>query len=246
MRIIEQVVPAPRLHTNVANRNLDRTYIVRRALDTKTRRDAYELRHNSYLNSGYLDPRPDGLFSDSFDLLASSHTAVVYEGERPVASVRVCFLSSDDIAAAPAGLTYPKEVSSLLAGLPRHPGKPQAVEVNRLVRSPAAENDQGLVFLLLRVAGYFALLEEVPLMVCCVRQNHVLFYRRIGCYKVGDLRPYHGVKFSTELLACPRKNYDEARATFPILDPSAGPPDSFAGFMSGHPVRMPLYHEVQP
>src|SRR5690242_18936726 len=109
MRTIEQVVPAARLHANVAGRSLDRAYVVRRALDAKARRDAYELRHNSYLNSGYLDPRPDGLFSDSFDLLASSHTAVVHESERPVASVRVCFLSSGDIAAAPAGLTYPKE-----------------------------------------------------------------------------------------------------------------------------------------
>jgi hypothetical protein len=240
MRAIEQVVPAARLRTNVTSRNSDRAYTVRRALNIQTRRDAYELRHASYLNSGYIDPRPDRLFSDKFDLLPSSHTVVVHEDEKPVASVRVCFLSSDNIDAAPAGIAHPDEVGELLAGLPKYPPRPQAVEITRLVRSPAAENNQGLVFLLLRLAGYFALQEDVQLLMSCVRQNHVPFYRRLGCDTVSDLRPYPGLKFSTQLLACPRKNYDEARAAFPVLDPMAGPPNSFDGFMSGRPVSMPL------
>lgn len=235
--------PAPvpaRLRANVASRNAERSYTVQRALDQNTRRDAYSLRYRSYLNSGYIDHRPDGLFTDDYDLLSSSHTVVVYQDEKPVASVRVCFLSANNIETAPAGSAYPDEVGGLLAGLPKRPGKHQALEITRLVRSPEAENNQGLVFLLLRLAGYFAIQEDVQLLFSCVRQNHVPLYRRMGNSVVGDLRPYPGLKFSTQLLACPRAAYDEARAAFPIMNPMSGSSDSFDGFMSGRAVTVPL------
>lgn len=232
--------PSARLRANVARRNSDRTYIVRRALDAETRRDAFALRHASYLASDYIDPRPDGLFSDRYDLLPTSHTMVVYQAEQAVAAVRVCFLSSDSLDAAPAGTTFPEEVGGLLAALPHRAGKPQAAEITRLVRSPAAENNQGLVFMLLRLAGYLALQEDVPLLMSCVRQNHVPFYRRIGCNTASGLRPYPGLKCPMQLLACPRENYDEACSTFPIMDPFAGPADAFDGFMDGRAVSMPL------
>jgi hypothetical protein len=229
-----------RLRANVASRNSDKTYVVRRALDADTKRDAYALRHASYLASNYIDARPNGLFSDRFDHLPSSHTTVIYQDERAVGAVRVCFLSSDNLDAAPAGVTFPDEVARLLKGVPRRKGRPQAAEITRLVRSPAAENNQGLVFLLLRVAGYLAVQEEVPLLMSCVRQNHVPFYRRIGCLTASGPRPYPGLKCPMQLLACPRANYDEACAAFPIMDPFFGPPDSFDGFMAGRSVRMPL------
>jgi hypothetical protein len=232
--------PMTRLRANVARRNSDRSYVVRRALDPQTRRDAYALRHASYLASGYIDARRNGLFSDRYDLLPSSHTIAVYQDERAVAAVRVCFLSSGNLDTAPAGTTFPDEVGNLLAALPRRRGKPQAAEITRLVRSPSAENNQGLVFLLLRVAGYLALQEDVPLLMSCVRQNHVPFYRRIGCNTASGLRPYPGLKCAMQLLACPRENYDEACATFPIMDPFAGPADAFDGFMAGSSVVMPL------
>lgn len=233
-------IPPAKLRANVPRRNADRIYVARRALDTRTRRDAYDLRHRSYLASSYIDPRPDGLFSDHYDSLPSSHTMVVYQQEKAVAAVRVCFLSSDSLNAAPAGTTFPAEVSALLADLPRRGGKPQGAEITRLVRSPAAENNQGLVFLLLRLAGYLALQEDVPLLMSCVRQNHVPFYRRIGCHTASGLRPYPGLKCPMQLLACPRENYDEACAAFPIMNPFAGPEDGFDGFMEGKSVIMPL------
>lgn len=233
--------PAVRLRANVASRNSDKTYVIRRALDAETKRDAYALRHASYRASGYIDPYPDGLFSDRFDRLPTAHTSVVYEAGKPVAAVRVCFLSSDNLGAAPAGLTFPEEVGNLLAAVPRRKGRPQAAEITRLVRSPAAENNQGLVFLLLRIAGYIAIREDVPLLMSCVRQNHVPFYKRIGCHTASGLRPYPGLKCPMQLLACPRENYDEACAAFPLMDPLAGPPDSFDGFMAGKSVMMPLF-----
>ncbi len=232
--------PAIRLRANVASRNTDKTYVIRRALDPQTKREAYALRHASYLASGYIDSHPDGLFSDRYDRLSTAHTSVVYEDGKAVAAVRVCFLSSDHLDAAPAGTTFPEEVANLLANLPRRRGEPQAAEITRLVRSPAAENNQGLVFLLLRVAGYIAIQEDVPLLMSCVRQNHVPFYKRIGCQTASGLRPYPGLKCPMQLLACPRENYDEACASFPIMDPLAGPPDSFDGFMAGKSVMMPL------
>lgn len=232
--------PSIRIRTNIGSRNTDKTYVIRRALDAETRRDAYALRHASYLASGHIDPYPDGLFSDRFDRLPTAHTSVIYEAGKAVAAVRVCFISDDNLNAAPAGVTFPEEVGDLLAALPRRKARPQAAEITRLVRSPAAENNQGLVFLLLRVAGYIAIQEDVPLLMSCVRQNHVPFYKRIGCYTASGLRPYPGLKCPMQLLACPRENYDEACAAFPIMDPLAGPPDSFDGFMAGKSVMMPL------
>ena len=230
-----------RLRANVASRNSERVYVARRALDAQTRRDAYDVRHRSYLSSGYIDPRPNRLFSDHYDSLPSSHTMVVYQHEEAVAAVRVCFLSLGSLSASPAGVTFPEEVAGLLADLPRRGGRPQGAEITRLVRSPAAENNQGLVFLLLRLAGYLALQEDVPLLMSCVRQNHVPFYRRIGCRTASGLRPYPGLKCPMQLLACPRENYDEACAAFPIMNPFAGPAGGFDGFLEGKSVIMPLF-----
>lgn len=235
-------IPTFRIKPNIASRNFKKTYIVQRALDPATRRDAFALRHRSYLASNYIEPREDGLFSDGFDSLPSAHTAVVYQDGRAVAAVRVCFLSSDTLNTAPAGVTFPDEVAALLAPLPRYPGKAQACEITRLVRSPAAENNQGLVFLLLRLAGYMGLQENVSLIMSCVRQNHVPFYRRLGLIPAGDLRPYPGLSCPMQLLAYPRENYDNARQRFPIMDPCKAPADDFHDFMAGRPTTMTLMH----
>lgn len=235
--------PAIRLRANVAKRCGDKTYVIRRALDAQTRRDAYELRHASYSASGYIDPQPNGLFWDKYDHLGTSQTSVIYDIGRAVAAVRLCFFSSHSLEAAPAGATFPDEVGRLLAAVPHRKGRPQAAEITRLVRSPAAENNQGLVFLLLRIAGYFILREDIPVVLMCVRQNHVPFYRRLGCNIVSGPKPYPGLKCMMQLLEYPREAYDEARASFPIMDPHAGPADCFDGFMAGKSVTMPLLHD---
>lgn len=242
MNTVENAAPA-KLRANVASWNTNRTYTVCRALSPSARRDAYELRHRCYLNGGYIDARPDGLLSDDYDLLPTSHTVVIYEHGTPIGSVRGSFLSIDDIDAVPAGAAYPDEVRRLLAPLPKYRGKPQAMEINRLVRSPAAENNQGLVFMLLRAAGCLALDADVQLLLSCVRQNHIPFYRRMGNDVASELKAYSGFKLSTQLLACPRVKYDEVRAAFPIMDPmawSADPADTLHQFMSGNAVKMTL------
>lgn len=237
-----KLAPPVRLRTNVGSRNTDKSYVIRRALDAQTRRDAYALRHASYSESGYIHPQPGGLFSDKYDRLSTSHTTVVYDMGRAVAAVRLCFFSSHNLEAAPAGATFPDEVGQLLAATPYRKGKPQAAEITRLVRSPAAENNQGLVFLLLRVAGYLILREDIPVVMMCVRQNHVPFYRRLGCNVVSGPKPYPGLKCMMQLLEYPREAYDEARASFPIMDPHAAPADCFDGFLAGKSVVMPLLH----
>lgn len=229
-----------RLRSNVAQRNIDRTYTARLASNPEVRRDAYELRHTSYSRSGFIEARPDGLFSDKYDRLPSAHTIVVYDDGRAVGSVRVCLLDIDDIDAAPAGVTFPEEVRELLFGLPRRPGRAQAAEITRLVRSPQAENDQGLVFLLLRAAGYIVLEQDVQLVLSCVRRNHVPFYRRLGNHIASDFRPYPGLNCQMQMLACPRAKYDATRAAFPILDPFAGGEDHSREFLAGAPVEMTL------
>ncbi len=67
----------------------------RLAIDPKTRADAFSIRHDSYLSGGYIDPRPNGQFSDANDDMPNSQTVVIYKSNRPVASARFCILDTD-------------------------------------------------------------------------------------------------------------------------------------------------------
>ncbi len=125
----------------------------RLAIDRRTRRDAFKLRHLSYHSNGYIDARENGEFSDPYDAVPSNTTVVIYKDTRPVASVRVCTmdLSSVDSTARdlPVAHVFPDEFASLLK-----PGE-RAVELNRLVCHPDQSHDKGLVFILFRLAGFF-------------------------------------------------------------------------------------------
>ena len=197
----------------------------RLAMDDQTRADAYAIRHASYLSGGYIDPRPDGLFSDADDLLPNSRCVVVYKENRPVASVRLCTLDYtpgligwDEI---PASRIFPDEVAQLAANVP-HDRPAKLMEINRLVRHPDYATDYQLSFVLFRFVYFMVREDEADMTLSCVRRNHTPFYKRLHFEYVACLRRYAGVKFETNLMACYDTQYDDVAKDTPFVGNLAG------------------------
>lgn len=209
-------------------------YTARLARDTATRQDAYALRYLCYLDGGFITPNKQKSFSDKFDELSNTETAVVYQDDEPIASVRACFLSLSSPTPAPARDTFPNEVEALLSPYRRSDRGMEAVETTRLVTSPRFANDQGLVFMLYRLAGLLGIQRDVRILLSCVRHNHVPFYRRLRYKEIGGPRIYPGLTCPMHLLACSRGDYDAVRGRFPLMDPDAFPRDDVSGFLIGH------------
>jgi hypothetical protein len=216
------------------------TYAARLALDAATRRDAFRLRYDSYLSGGHIAPNGTELFQDSYDELPNCRTLVIYEAGAPVASVRVCLLAHGSGLRSPAFDTFPSEVARLLEEQPQPGFGQRGMETTRLVRSPAAENNQGLVFLLIRLASYIGMMSHAQLHFACVRTQHLSFYKRLGYVSVTEPRPYPGLTCPMQLLVSTRARFDEVRAAFPLVDPFAGGKDDLEGFLSGETVPVAL------
>ena len=231
--------PLETVRWNVCRRSREKTYVASVALDRRALADVFRVRYASYLDSGFIKPNPEKLFSDRFDGGSNTTTILVHEGEKPVASVRVCFMSRS-LRNAPAHHAFPAEVNAILSEAPRSGKKYDVAEITRLVRSPDCASNQGLVFLLYRIAALFILEHDVHAVLSSVRQNHVAFYTRLGFRPVAGPRPYPGLNCPMHLMQCPRSAYDQARAAFPRIDPDAAPPGTFDGFLQGQPVIMPL------
>ena len=215
-------------------------YSARLAFDLQTRQDAYKLRYDSYLTSGYIEPNEARLFKDQYDDLPNCQTIVIYDEGVPAASVRTCTLAFGSGQRSPASDAYPEEVRQLLSPQSTIGVGGRGIETTRLVRSPSAENNQGLVFLLYRMAGYVGMTAHTQILLACVRRNHAPFYRRLGYQPVTEPRPYPGLNCPMQLMACTRQRYDEIRSAYPVIDPygvTTGPLD---GFLSGEAVSVAL------
>ena len=227
------------IRSNVPRNSLRKLYTAAIALDKQTAEDAFRVRYASYLESGFIDPNPDRIFRDEFDYLPNTTTIVVYHGEKAVASVRVCFLSQP-VRDAPSHHAFSQEVDGVLAEVTGGCDTVEIVEITRLVRSPECANNQGLVFLLYRLAAYLALRHDVQAILSSVRRNHIGFYHRLGFEEIAGPLPYPGLKCPMHLLKCARVDYDRVMDSFPLLDPHATPRGTFDGFLSGRPIAMPL------
>jgi hypothetical protein len=219
----------------------------RLAINPQTRADAFRVRHESYLSGGYIDARPDGMFSDDNDDMPNSQTVVVYKDERPVASIRFCILDLDPALQGwddiPALHIFPDEVRNLMeniaASQPGPARAPRAIEINRLVRHPDFATDHELVFVLFRFATYMVLHYDTDVTLSCVRRNHMPFYRRIiKLDNIAGPRRYAGVKFETHLMACERAKYESVVREVPIFNASQITQGGYDSLFSGETVAV--------
>ena len=191
----------------------------RMALDSRTRADAFRLRHLCYASKGYIDIRDNGLFSDEYDAEPDNTTMVVYDRDQPIGSVRVCTMTTPArpgrVRALPVAHVFPTDVAALLT-----PGT-QAVEINRLVTHPDHAQSLGLVFVLMRLSGYVIGKYNPNFVTSCVRANHVPFYKRLQFDQVAGPQLYTGLKFMTNFMVARQERYDIVRRTVPVLNLSA-------------------------
>ena len=102
-----------------------------------------------------------------------------------------------------------------------------------MVRAPEAADDQGLVFMLYRLAGRLAIAAGFRVVVSCARRNHLPFYRRMRFTEAGEARTYPGLSCPMVLLQSSRSEWDTMRESFRLMDPDAGPPGLLDGLESG-------------
>jgi hypothetical protein len=213
---------------------------VRLALQPDTRADAFALRHMSYLSQGYIDKRPDGLFSDAYDAALNCTTAVIYRGGMAVASARFCLLDREVAGTGiPAQEIFADAIDAAMAAGEGRPARRRALEINRLVRHPDHATDQMLVFAVFRIVSFMILRNDVDVAFSCVRPNHIPFYRRLRFRTVSEPRQYHGVKFATSLLALERMDYTKVLASAPLLDPARGSEEAYGRMLEG--ARVPVF-----
>ena len=236
-------VTPPKLR-HIGRNIVDRGYEARIACDSSTKQDAFSLRYRSYRSQGHIETKLDGLLYDQFDELPTTRTVVVYAEGRPVGSIRTCPIRRGVGTMSPCREAYPQEVEALLTNSgPEGPGT-DGVEVNRMVRAPEAADDQGLVFMLYRLAGHLALAADFRVIVTCVRQHHVPFYRRLKFEQAGEPKIYPGLTCPMLLLQIGRQNYDAMREGFRLMDPEAGQPGMLDGLEHGRTVTPHLVRRM--
>ncbi len=223
---------------NVSRSRRGKHYTAAIVSNNRGAEDAFRVRYASYLDYGLISQNPERMFRDEFDDLSNTTTIVVYENDTAVGSVRVCFISRN-VRDAPAHHAFPREIDAIL-GAARSDAAFDVVEITRLVRSPACADNQGLVFLLYKLAGYLALSRDVQTVVSSVRNCHIPFYQRLGFRTLAGPMPYPGLNCPMHLLRCGRGRYDQVRAGFPLMDPDAAPSGAYEGFACGRTIAVPI------
>ena len=172
--------------------------------ETAEQRDeVYRLRYAGYFRKGSIDSREDGRFSDRFDHTPNHFSFLVRdEKDAAVATVRISVVRPDlgwgDRRAGPCSRDHPAFQQVAAEGF---------VEASRLVFAPQARRDA-----LMQLLGYMAAMAdfyEAEWLVACPRKEHSEMYQRLFGFRPGDPRPYHGVKFETQLLAVRRSELRE-------------------------------------
>ena len=215
-------------------------YIAQLAVDDAVRDDAFRVRYRSYVAGRHIEPNTSGRFKDIYDDMPNASTIVIYDRGVAIASVRTCTLARGTALTSPARDAFRDEVDDLLNREAGSPFSGRGIEVTRLVRSPEAENNQGLVFLLYRMAGYVALCAHSQVHLACIRGNHTSFYRRLGYEAASELRPYPGLSCPMRLMVSDRDRYDKVRRAIPAMDPLAGRTGNLSAFFEGGPVTLSL------
>lgn len=173
--------------------------------DTPETRDlVYRLRYAGYYRKGSIDAREDERFTDYFDSTPNHFSFLVRDAaEEAVATVRISVVRQDlGWTESPGGAVFGDHAAfQRLAG-------GGFVEASRLVFAPQARRDA-----LMQLLGYMAAMAdfyEVGWLMACPRMEHSAMYQRLfGFRPMAEPRPYHGVKFETQLLGVRRGDLRE-------------------------------------
>jgi hypothetical protein len=180
----------------------------------ETQEQVYRLRYDGYFRKGSIDAREDGRFTDRFDAMANHFSFLVRDyAEEAVATVRISVVRRDlGWADSPGGTVFGDHAAFQTLAAEGY------VEASRLVFAPQARRDA-----LMQLLGYMAAMAdfyEAEWLMACPRMEHSAMYQRVfGFRPMAEPRPYHGVKFETQLLAVRRDELkDHVREAKPMRD----------------------------
>jgi hypothetical protein len=139
---------------------------------------------------------------------------------------------------------FGSEIEAILSSVRTDRIIPTAVEIGRLARSPAFDDDSRLVFALFRVAGYFILHLDADVVFNAVRVHHIPMYRRFGFQQLGEPRLYPGLTCKMALMACFRPSYDGAKSNLPFLHGISKDDAAYAGLIAGE--RVAIFGDAAP
>jgi hypothetical protein len=80
--------------------------------------------------------------------------------------------------------------------------------------------------------------EGSDMMLSCVRRNHMPFYKRMEFASIAGPRAYPELKFSTNLMACPRARYESILNKYEILNSRATVTGCYDGLFCGETVTV--------
>lgn len=196
-------------------------YTARLAVTPDIMRQAWRLRHESYLAHDLIDPKPDGLFSDKYDRADTARTVVLYENGVPIGSVRACLHDMRSAAAdeptMPGYEIFGDIIPPIVEGLDFADHQPTVTEVSRLVCMPSHAKDSKVAWALMRLGKSMTEILGTEVTFISARPRHAPIYRRIGFHKVSEPRKYAGVKFETTLLLGIKSNYEQVQERFPAM-----------------------------
>lgn len=212
----------------------------RLALTEDDIRETWRLRHDSYVAHGFIEPRPDGYFSDKYDRFETARSAIIYRDGQPIASVRICLFdpaaTASGIPTMPAFEIFPDLIPPALEKAGPDGSQGVAAEASRMVCLPQYANDTKVIWALLRVGKYITEYFGATVSVIAARSRHVPMYKRIGFHQVGPARPYVGVTFSTALLMAFKPEYENVQKRFPALGTVQRDDFYYDALMSGQSV----------
>lgn len=209
-----ETAPPIRLDKKIRNRHLT----ARLAVDEVSRTAAFRIRHEAYLRSGHIDDRPDAIFSDQYDHQSNMATAIISYDGMAAGTVRVGAWRPHQREALPAMEIFHTEVEALTAEVPQGMKAPAVVEVGRIARASAYENDTTIIHGVFRTAGYLIRHFDPEIVFCAVRLHHQPIYRHFGFDLVGQPRQYPGLRCAMALMAYFRSGFNDALDSLPFLD----------------------------
>lgn len=165
---------------------------------------AYRIRHEAYISGGFIEAKPDGMFSDNYDAQGNSRLVVVFRNGMPAGTVRVARHdpSSEGVERhpVPAMAVFGAEIREMMDQLAGEGAGSRIMEICRLARLPAFERDVDVLFAMFRAAAYLFLEFDAGIVFNAARTHHMPMYRRLGFRPLVEPRLYPGLTCSMGLM----------------------------------------------
>lgn len=213
------------------------------AFNNALRREAFKIRHAGYHYYGYINQNADGIFSDKYDNYTNSTTVVIYKGDKPAATVRLCMFETGDKDnnGIPAMEIFSDKIFEIMN--PKfnnrlHEGACRVVEVTRMARRPEFAHDSSVLQAIFRVAGYLILHYKADIVLNACRIHHVSMYKRFGFTKIHGERKYPNLNYKACLMAYFSKNFIAAKNNLMFLRGICEGDLTYLGLVSGERIRL--------